>query len=125
GALSLSTVPATMVVIGGGYIGLEMGSVWSRLGAKVTVVEFLDRIVPGMDGEIAKGLQRALTKQGLEFRLGAKVTGAKAGKNGVSLTVEPAKGGEAETLEADVVLVAIGRRPYTEGLGLDSVGVAL
>lgn len=125
GALALPKVPKTMVVVGGGYIGLEMGSVWARLGAKVTVVEFLDRIVPGMDGEIAKLMQRALTKQGLEFKLGSKVTGAKTGKNGVTLTVEPAKdgAGKAETIEAEVALVAIGRRPYTEGLGLETVGV--
>ncbi|HEX7006431.1 MAG TPA: dihydrolipoyl dehydrogenase [Alphaproteobacteria bacterium] len=125
GALSLAKVPASMAVIGGGYIGLEMGSVWSRLGAKVTVVEFLDRIVPGMDGEIGRQLQRILTKQGLSFKLSTKVTGAKAGTDGVTLTLEPAKGGEAETLEAEVVLVAIGRRPYTEGLGLDTMGIAV
>ncbi len=125
GALSLAKVPGHLVVVGGGYIGLEMGSVWRRLGAKVTVVEFLDRIVPGMDGELAKNFQRVLTKQGMTFRLGTKVTGAKAAKSGVTLTLEPAAGGKAETLEADVVLVAIGRRPYTEGLGLDAAGVAL
>jgi dihydrolipoamide dehydrogenase len=125
GALSLAKVPGHLVVVGGGYIGLEMGSVWRRLGAKVTVVEFLDRIVPGMDGELAKTFQRVLTKQGMTFRLGTKVTGAKAGKSGVTLTLEPAAGGKAETLEADTVLVAIGRRPYTEGLGLDAAGVAL
>ena len=123
GALSLDAVPKELVVVGGGYIGLEMGSVWSRLGAKVTVVEFLDRIVPGMDGELAKTLQRVLKKQGLTFKLGTKVTGAKNGTGGVSLTLEPADGGEAETLEADAVLVSIGRRPYTEGLGLDKAGV--
>ncbi len=123
GALALTEVPKTMIVIGGGYIGLEMGSVWSRLGAEVTVVEFLDRIVPGMDGETAKHLQRVLTKQGLKFKLGSKVTAAKSGKSGVALTVEPAKGGDAETLEADVVLVSIGRRPFTQGLGLEDVGV--
>jgi len=125
GALSLAKVPAQMVVVGGGYIGLEMGSVWRRLGAKVTVVEFLDRIVPGMDGEIAKNFQRVLTKQGMTFRLGTKVTGAKPNKTGVTLTLEPAAGGKAETLETDVVLVAIGRRPYTEGLGLDTAGVVI
>jgi len=124
GALELSSVPKHLVVIGGGYIGLEMGSVWRRLGAEVTVVEFLDRIVPGMDGEIAKQFQRILTKQGLRFRLGMKVTGAKAGNDSVTLTLEPAKGGDAETLNADVVLLAIGRRPYTEGLGLEKAGVA-
>jgi dihydrolipoamide dehydrogenase len=125
GALSLAQVPGRFVVIGGGYIGLEMGSVWGRLGAKVTVVEFLDRIVPGMDGELAKQFQRVLAKQGVEFRLGTKVTGAKKANGAVTLTLEPAKGGEAQTLEADAVLVAIGRRPYVEGLGLKEAGVAL
>jgi dihydrolipoamide dehydrogenase len=125
GALTLAEVPKHLVVIGAGYIGLEMGSVWRRLGAKVTVVEYLDRILPGMDGEIAKQFQRILTKQGMAFRLGSKVTAAKSGSAGVSLTLEPAKGGTAETLEADIVLVAVGRRPYTEGLGLEKVGVAL
>ena len=123
GALSLSAVPKKMIVVGGGYIGLEMGSVWSRLGAEVTVVEFLDRIVPGMDGETAKHLQRVLKKQGLTFKLGSKVTAAKSTKTGVTLTVEPAKGGDAEDLKADVVLVSIGRKPFTDGLGLDAVGV--
>ena len=117
GALELATVPKTMVVIGAGYIGLEMGSVWSRLGAKVTVVEFLDRITPGMDGEVARQFQRMLEKQGLAFKLGSKVTAAKAGANDVALTIEPAKGGAAESLTAEIVLVAIGRRPYLEGLG--------
>jgi dihydrolipoamide dehydrogenase len=125
GALSLAKVPAHLVVVGGGYIGLEMGSVWRRLGAKVTVVEFLDRIVPGMDGEIARTFQRVLTKQGMTFRLSTKVTGAKPNKTGVTLTLEPAGGGKAETLDADVVLVAIGRRPYSEGLGLEAAGVAI
>ena len=123
GALSLPEVPKSLLVIGAGIIGLELGSVWNRLGAKVTVVEFLDRITPGMDAETAKTFQRALTKQGMEFRLSSKVTGAKASKSGVSLTVEPVAGGAAETLEADYVLLAIGRRPYTEGLGLESVGI--
>jgi dihydrolipoamide dehydrogenase len=123
GALELGKVPKSMVVVGAGYIGLEMGSVWARLGAKVTVVEFLDRITPGMDGETAKMLQRLLSRQGLDFKLGSKVTSAKASKSGVSLTVEPAKGGDAESLKADIVLVAIGRRPYTEGLGLEELGV--
>ena len=125
GALTLSKVPGRFVVIGGGYIGLEMGSVWSRLGAKVTVVEFLDRIVPGMDGELAKQFQRVLSTQGTEFRLGTKVTGAKKANGAVTLTLEPSKGGPAETIEADAVLVAIGRRPYVEGLGLGQAGVAL
>jgi len=125
GALTLAKVPGHLVVVGGGYIGLEMGSVWRRLGAKVTVVEFLDRIVPGMDGEIAKQFQRVLTKQGMTFRLGTKVTAAKKAKAGVTLTMEPAAGGKAETLDADVVLVAIGRRPHTNGLGLETAGVAV
>ena len=125
GALSLKSVPERMVVVGAGYIGLEMGSVWSRLGSKVTVVEFLDRILPGMDGEVAKQFQRILQKQGFEFRLGAKVTGAKKTNKGVILTIEPTKGGPAESIEADVVLVAIGRRPFSEGLGLDRAGVEL
>ena len=123
GALSLPAVPKKLVVIGAGIIGLELGSVWRRLGAEVTVVEFLDRITPGMDGETARTFQRALTKQGMKFKLGAKVTAAKVEGETVTLTVEPAKGGEAETLTADAVLVAIGRRPYTQGLGLETVGV--
>ena len=123
GALSLSEVPKTMIVIGAGIIGLELGSVWRRLGAEVTVIEYLDRICPGMDAEVAKTFQRVLTKQGVNFRLGSKVTGAKAGKSRVDLTVEPAAGGGAETLSADRVLLAIGRRPYTTGLGLETVGI--
>ena len=124
GALELDKVPGHLVVIGGGVIGLELGSVWSRLGAQVTVVEFLDRITPGLDGEISKAFQQSLTKQGFKFKLGHKVTGAKATRTGVTLTIEPAKGGEAETLEADIVLLAIGRRAYTEGLDLAKAGVA-
>ena len=123
GALSLGEVPKTLVVIGAGIIGLELGSVWRRLGAEVTVIEYLDRICPGMDAELAKTFQRTLAKQGVNFRLGAKVTGAKAGKAKVDLTVEPAAGGAAETLSADRVLLAIGRRPYTAGLGLETVGL--
>ncbi|MFM8376298.1 MAG: dihydrolipoyl dehydrogenase, partial [Phenylobacterium sp.] len=123
GALSLSEVPKTLVVIGAGIIGLELGSVWRRLGAEVTVIEYLDRICPGMDAELAKTFQRTLAKQGVNFRLGAKVTGAKAGKSKVELTVEPAAGGAAETLAAERVLLAIGRRPYTAGLGLEAVGL--
>jgi dihydrolipoamide dehydrogenase len=123
GALSLGEVPKTLVVIGAGIIGLELGSVWRRLGAEVTVIEYLDRICPGMDAELAKAFQRTLAKQGVNFRLGAKVTGAKAGKAKVDLTVEPAAGGAAETLSADRVLLAIGRRPYTAGLGLETVGL--
>jgi dihydrolipoamide dehydrogenase len=125
GALELEKVPAHLVVIGAGVIGLELGSVWSRLGATVTVIEFLDRIVPGMDTEIATAFQRILQKQGLKFRLGTKVTGASTDAGGVNLTFEPVNGGPAETMAADVVLVAIGRRPYTEGLGLEEAGVAL
>lgn len=123
GALELPKVPKKMIVIGAGVIGLELGTVWRRLGAEVTVIEFLDRILPGTDNEVAKATQRILKKQGIEFLLGKKVTGAKKEKSGVTLTFEPSKGGDAETLKADVVLVAIGRRPYTEGLGLDDLGV--
>lgn len=125
GALSLSTVPKHFVVVGGGYIGLEMGSVWRRLGSKVTVVEFLDAIVPNMDVEVGKTLHKTLAKQGMEFKLGTKVTAAKATKTGVTLTVEPAKGGAAEEIKCDVVLVSIGRRPFTAGLGLEEAGVAM
>jgi dihydrolipoamide dehydrogenase len=125
GGLTLDAVPGHMVVIGGGYIGLELGSVWRRLGAKVTVVEYLDRLVPTMDGEVAKHFQRILGKQGMNFRLGTKVTGARETNEGVVLSLEPAKGGAAEEIVADVVLVAIGRRPNTAGLNLDGVGVAL
>ena len=124
GALSLKKVPAKMVVVGAGVIGLELGSVWRRLGAEVTVVEFLDRILPGMDGEVAKSFQRILDKQGFAFKLGTKVTGVDTKGKTLKVTVEPAAGGAAETLEADVVLVAIGRIPYTAGLGLEEVGVA-
>ncbi|MBD8906679.1 dihydrolipoyl dehydrogenase [Methylorubrum zatmanii] len=124
GALELSTVPKKLVVIGAGVIGLELGSVWRRLGAEVTVIEYLDRVLPGMDGEVGKQFQRILAKQGLVFKLSTKVTGVAKTETGATVTVEPAKGGEAETLEADVVLVAIGRVPYTEGLGLETVGVA-
>ncbi len=123
GALVIPEIPKSMVVIGAGIIGLELGSVWRRLGAEVTVVEYLDRITPGMDAETAKTFQRILTKQGVKFKLGTKVTGAKASKTGVALTVEPSAGGAAETLNADYVLVAIGRRPFTEGLGLETVGI--
>ena len=125
GALELTKVPKSMVVIGAGVIGLEMGSVWRRLGAEVTVVEFLDVILPPMDGEVRKQMQRILEKQGMKFRLGTKVTKAEPGKAGVKLTLEPAKGGAAETLDAEVVLVSIGRRPYTAGLGLTEAGVIM
>ena len=124
GALDLAKVPERLVVVGGGVIGLELGSVWSRLGAKVTVVEYLDTILGGMDGEIAKQFQRMLSKQGFEFKLGAKVTGVSRSKGGASVTFEPANGGGSpETIEADVVLVATGRKPYTESLGLKEAGV--
>ena len=125
GALDLPKVPKKIVVIGGGYIGLEMGSVWQRLGAEVTVVEFLDRILPGMDGEVSKHMQRILKKQGMIFKLGTKVTGAKPNAKGVTLTLEPAKGGSAGTIETDIVLLSIGRVPHTEGLGLAEIGVAI
>ncbi len=125
GALELDAVPGHLVVIGGGVIGLELGSVWARLGARVTVVEFLDTILPTMDREVSRAFQRILAKQGLTFRLATRVSAAKADMKGVDLTVEPAGGGKAETLRADVVLLAIGRRPYTSGLGLEAAGVAL
>ncbi|MCO6391267.1 dihydrolipoyl dehydrogenase [Aliihoeflea aestuarii] len=125
GALELSKVPERMIVVGGGVIGLELGSVWARLGAKVTVVEYLDTILGGMDGEVSKQFQRMLGKQGIEFKLGAKVTGVEKAKKGATVTFEPVKGGDAETLEADVVLVATGRKPHVESLGLDAAGVAL
>jgi len=124
GALTLEAVPGKLLVIGAGVIGLELGSVWRRLGAEVTVVEYLDRILPGMDGEVGKQFQRILQKQGMKFRLGAKVTGVENTGSAARVTVEPAAGGAAETLDFDVVLVSIGRVPYTEGLGLEEVGVA-
>ncbi len=124
GALALADVPRHLVVIGAGVIGLELGQVWSRLGAKVTVVEFLDRILPGNDGEIAKLAQRALTKRGLKFQLGRKVTGIEGGADSLTLTLERVGKETTETLEADKVLVAIGRRPVTRGLGLDTLGIA-
>lgn len=123
GALSLPKVPKKMAVIGAGVIGLELGSVWRRLGADVTVVEFLDVALPGMDAEVSKQAQRILTKQGMTFKMKTKVTGAKADAKGVTLTMEPRDGGDAESLKVDVVLVAIGRRPFTEGLGLKEAGV--
>jgi len=121
GALSLDKVPGHLVVIGAGVIGLELGSVWQRLGARVTVIEYLDRILPGLDGEVAKTFQKLLERQGFTFKLGRKVTGVDGGK----VRFEPAAGGEAETVDADVVLVAVGRKPFTEGLGLAEVGVKL
>ncbi len=123
GALELKKVPETLAVIGAGVIGLELGSVYARLGSKVTVIEYLDRILPGMDGDVAKNFQRMLQKQGFAFKLSSKVTGAAKSKGKVTLSIEPAAGGAAETLEADVVLVAVGRVPYTDGLGLDEAGV--
>ena len=124
GALELAKVPYHMVVIGGGVIGLELGSVWRRLGAKVTCVEYLDQILPGMDADIRKDANRIFKKQGIEFKLKTKVTGAAVKGKKAVLTLEPAAGGDAETLEADVVLVSIGRRPNTEGLALDKAGLA-
>lgn len=123
GALALTEVPKSMVVIGGGVIGLELGAVWHRLGAEVTVIEFLDRILPGMDAELSKEAQKILTKQGIKFKLSTKVTSAKAGAKSVDLTLEDAKGGNAQNVSADIVLVAVGRKAYTESLGLDKVGV--
>jgi len=123
GALSLKEIPKSMVVIGGGVIGLEMGSVYSRLGSKVTVVEFLDGITPGIDKEIATAFMKILKKQKFKFKMGTKVTQAEKTAEGVVLTLEPAKGGETETMTADVVLVATGRRPYTDGLGLEELKI--
>ncbi|GEO98011.1 dihydrolipoyl dehydrogenase [Methylobacterium haplocladii] len=125
GALELGKVPKKLVVIGAGVIGLELGSVWRRLGAEVTVIEYLDRVLPGMDGEVGKQFQKILAKQGIVFKLSSKVTGAEVAKGGATVTVEPAAGGEAEKIKADVVLVAIGRVPYTQGLGLEDVGVQM
>ena len=126
GALEFDAVPKHLLIVGAGIIGLELGSVWARLGAEVTVVEFLDRITPGVDEEVAKQFQRILQKQGFKFLLGKKVTEVKPLKASVKVTIEPAQSeGEAETLSVDKVLVSIGRRPYTEGLGLESVGVQL
>jgi dihydrolipoamide dehydrogenase len=124
GALELPQVPKNMVVIGGGVIGLELGSVWRRLGAQVTVVEFLDQILPGFDGDVRKEANKIFKKQGFEFRLSTKVTKAERNGDTVTLTVEPAAGGASETIEADVVLVSIGRKPNTEGLGLDKAGLS-
>jgi dihydrolipoamide dehydrogenase len=123
GALSLASVPKRLVVIGGGYIGLELGSVWSRLGSQVTVVEMLDRLAPGLDSEVANQLQRVLTKQGLAFKLGTKVVSVETKGKSAKLTLEPASGGKSETLDCDVVLVAVGRVPNTQGLGLAELHV--
>jgi dihydrolipoamide dehydrogenase len=124
GALEFAEVPGHLAVIGGGVIGLELGSVWHRLGAKVTVIEFLDRLIPGMDNEIAKSFERILARQGLAFKLGRKVTKAEKTADLIRLSIEPSKGGAMETLDVDAVLVSVGRRPYTEGLGLEAAGVA-
>jgi dihydrolipoamide dehydrogenase len=124
GALELAKVPEHMVVIGGGVIGLELGSVWRRLGAKVTCVEFLDQILPGFDGDVRKEANKIMKKQGIEFKLGTKVTKVDVKGGKATLIMEPAKGGASETIEADCVLVSIGRRPNTEGLGLDKIGLA-
>lgn len=124
GALSLAAVPKHLVVIGAGVIGLELGSVWKRLGAKVTVLEYLERITPGMDAEVAKQFQKILEKQGIEFKLGQKVAAARPGKNGVEVEFSPAAGGAGEKLLADVVLLAVGRRAYTDKLGLENVGLS-
>lgn len=123
GALDFDKVPESLAVIGGGVIGLELGTVWQRLGAKVTVIEFMDRILPTMDGDLSKEMKKILTKQGMEFKLSTKVTGAESKKGKTTLTLEPANGGDAEKLDVDKVLVAIGRRPFTEGLGLEKAGV--
>ncbi|QZD92938.1 dihydrolipoyl dehydrogenase [Qipengyuania xiapuensis] len=123
GALELKAVPKKMVVIGGGVIGLELGSVWNRLGAEVTVVEFLDQLLPGMDGDVRKEAAKIFKKQGMELKLKTKVTGVTVKGKKATLTLEPAAGGDAETLEADCVLVSIGRRPNTEGLGLENIGL--
>jgi dihydrolipoamide dehydrogenase len=125
GALSLDKVPETMVVIGAGYIGIELGSVWRRLGAKVTVIEFLDQILAGMDGEVSKAMLGVLQKQGLSFRLGSKVTQALSSDGGVKMMIEPVTGGDPIPMEAEVVLVSVGRRPFTEDLGLETVGITL
>ena len=125
GALALSSVPKKLIVVGAGVIGLELGSVWKRLGSDVTVVEFLDRVTPGIDLEVSKAFQRILTKQGFTFQLSTKVTGVEKRKTGLAVTVEPAPGGEKSVIECDVMLVAIGRVAYTAGLGLDALGVAL
>ncbi|WP_347271568.1 dihydrolipoyl dehydrogenase [Rhizorhabdus histidinilytica] len=125
GALELAKVPGHLVVIGGGVIGLELGSVWKRLGAKVTVVEFLDQLLPGMDGEVRKEAAKIFKKQGIELKLSTKVTGVTVKGDKASVTVEPAAGGAAETLEADAVLVSIGRRPNTDGLALERAGLTV
>src|SRR5205823_4726685 len=123
GALSLNPVPKRLLVVGAGVIGLELGSVWRRLGSEILVVEFLDRIVPGVDGEVARQFQRLLERQGMKFKLASKVVGVEDIGSALNVSVEPAKGGPRENFAADIVLVAIGRRPYTDGLGLDEAGI--
>ncbi|HEX4296099.1 MAG TPA: dihydrolipoyl dehydrogenase [Rhizomicrobium sp.] len=123
GALALKSVPKRLLVVGGGYIGLELGSVWRRLGAEVLVVEFLDRITPGLDGEVGKQFQRILSRQGMKFQLSTKVVGVEKSGDALKVSVEPAAGGERQVIETDIMLVSIGRRPYTDGLGLDEIGV--
>lgn len=123
GAIAFDKVPGHLVVVGGGVIGLELGSVWARLGAKVTVVEYLDKVLGAMDGEVSKQFKRLLEKQGIAFKLSAKVTGVEKAGKGAKVTFEPVKGGEAETIDADAVLISTGRRPYTDGLGLQEAGV--
>ncbi|MEZ5776445.1 MAG: dihydrolipoyl dehydrogenase [Hyphomicrobiaceae bacterium] len=123
GALALKSVPRRLLVIGAGVIGLELGSVWRRLGSEVTVVEYLDRILPGMDGDVARSFQRILQKQGMTFRLSSKVTAASPGADGLAVQVEPSAGGSADSIAADAVLVAIGRTPFTKGLGLAEAGI--
>jgi dihydrolipoamide dehydrogenase len=125
GAIALEKVPDHLVVVGGGVIGLELGSVWARLGAKVTVVEYLDKILGQMDADVSKQFQRILAKQGIEFKMSSKVTGVTKAKKGATVTFEPVAGGAAETMEADVVLVATGRKPFTDGLGLAGAGVVM
>jgi dihydrolipoamide dehydrogenase len=124
GALDLDRVPKKLLIIGAGVIGLELGSVWRRLGSEVLVVEYLDRILPGMDGDVGKQFQRILGKQGIQFKLSSKVTKVERVGEGARVTVEPAAGGAPEVLAADVVLVSVGRVPYTDGLGLEEAGVA-
>ncbi|MFZ5833798.1 MAG: dihydrolipoyl dehydrogenase [Pseudomonadota bacterium] len=125
GALALKAVPKHLLVVGGGVIGLELGSVWARLGAQVTVVEFLDHIIPGADRDVGKNFQRMLKKQGMEFKLSTKVTAIEKSAKGLKISMQAAAGGTEETLEADIALIAIGRKPYTDDLGLESVGVAM
>ena len=125
GALTLKSVPKRLLVVGGGYIGLELGSVWRRLGSDVTVVEFLDRITPGLDGEVGKAFQRILAKQGIKFQLSTKVVGVEKKKGALAVTVEPAAGGEKQVIETDIMLVSIGRRAFADALGLDKIGVKL